>query len=335
MQRYNLCQTMAMAALAALLITLLAVGGAGVAAAQPAVVASIKPVHSLVAGVMEGVGEPTLLLRGGASPHAYALRPSDAQALARAQVVFWIGEGFETFLIRSLGTLAAGTRVVELAEAEDVALLPNREGGMWEEEAEEAPERSIHSRRRTEAPRAEEEHGHEHGEYNLHIWLAPANAQAMVRAIVAALAEADPARAERYRANGQRLHQRLEALDAALRRRLAPVAGRPYIVFHDAYANLEQAYGLNAVGSITVSPEQAPGARRIAQLRAKVQALGAVCVFAEPQFEPRLVRTVVDGTPARVGVLDPLGADLPDGPGLYFALLERMAEALVGCLAGS
>jgi zinc transport system substrate-binding protein len=308
----------ALPALAAALVIALA-GSGGHAAEPPRVVATINPVHSLVAGVMAGVGKPYLLIRGGASPHTYVLRPSDARALDRAKVIFWVGEELETFLTRPLKALGGKAKIVALAEAKGVTLLKLREGGVWE-------------------PHAHEEHGHEehgHAAYNPHIWLDPVNAKAMVDAIAAALSEADPANAGAYHVNAATLRARLDRLDAALAARLAPVRTRPFIVFHDAYPYFERRYGLNGAGSITLSPERQPGARRLAAIRARIRARHIRCVFAEPQFRPHLVRTVTEGTGAKGAVLDPLGAAVPTGPEAYFTIMDRLAKDLADCLAGN
>lgn len=290
--------------------------GATGAAAQPRVVVSIKPLHSLAAAVMEGVGQPTLLIEGAASPHAYALRPSDARALQAAEVVFWAGPSLETFLPRALGSLARKASVVTLLDTPGLRLLPARRGGAWKAEA--------------------DAHGHGHAEaaYNPHVWLDPRNAVVLARAMAGALGAADPAHAAAYTANAGRLARRLEALDAELAAKLAPYRERPFLVFHDAYAYLEARYGLRAAGALTVNPEQAPGARRVRELRATVRRSGAVCVFTEPQFEPRVIDTLVEGTAARVGVLDPLGAALPAGPGLYESLMRALAANVAACLGG-
>ena len=306
------------------LATLLWALAAGPAVGEPRVVASIPPVHALVAGVMAGVGEPELLMRGGGSPHAYSLRPSQALALREAEVVFWVGEALETFLEKPLQSLAGGARVVELLEAPGVQLLPVRAGGAWEGEGHHGGEQTAGA-----GPGAE---GHDHGGVNPHVWLDPANASALVTAIATALSRADPAHRAAYAANAGRLRSALADLDAELRARLAPVRARPFVVFHDAYAYLEQAYGLRGVGALTVDPEQPPGARRLRELRAAIRGLGAVCVFAEPQFRPRLVQTLIEGSAARTGVLDPLGTALPPGPGLYFTLMRNLAAGLVRCL---
>jgi zinc transport system substrate-binding protein len=297
---------------------------ADVEAEAPAVVASVKPVHSLVAGVMEGVGEPVLLVKGQASPHAYALRPSDAAVLEDADVVFWIGEAFELFLAKPLQALASESHVVDLGATEGLVALPLRAGGLWEPHADE----------HDDTDHAEEE-SHESSAVDGHLWLDPRNARLMAARIANVLAEHDPEHADAYRANGAAAQARLDALDAELAERLAPVRRVPFIVLHDAYQYLEKRYGLAGVGSITITPEQPPGARRLQELRERIDANGARCVFGEPNVEPALVDTVIEGTAARSGVLDPEGASLTEGVDLYFDLLRGIAESLKSCLAAS
>ncbi|WP_404379268.1 zinc ABC transporter substrate-binding protein [Caenispirillum salinarum] len=324
-------------------------------AAPPDVVATVRPLHSLAAAVMQGVGEPTLLLPPGASPHDYSLKPSDARALGEADVVFWIGEPLEGFLAKSVDTLADGARVVALASAPDLTLLHAREGGVWEGHDHGHDKHSHDEHGHDE--HGHDEHGHAEdqadagaglippmpgldadaaelpGDTDSHIWLDPRNAAAMGRAMAAVLADADPGNAATYRSNANALAADLEALEAELRGRLAPVTAAPYIVFHDAYHYMEHRFGLSPVGSITVEPGRPIGARRLAELRDTVQDRNAACVFAEPQFEPRLIATVTENTDARTGVLDPLGSDHAPGPDLYAALMRDMTDALVDCLS--
>jgi zinc transport system substrate-binding protein len=292
-------------------------------AEPPRVVASVKPVQSLVAGVMAGVGSAELIVPGNASPHVYALRPSDARKLDGAQLVFWIGEMYEGFLEKPLEALAGKAKIVTLSEVDGMTLLRAREGGAWESHA---------------------SHGHSHGqkggkhdhatrEDDGHLWLDPENAKAIASAAARALSDADPANAVHYAANADSLKQRLAELDRTVAARLGPVGKQPYVVFHDAYQYFERRYGLVPAGSITVAPEGKPGARRIQQIRAKMTRLGARCIFAEPQFEPSIVTTIAADTKTRSGVLDPLGADIREGPDLYFTLMERLAGSLADCLA--
>lgn len=393
----------------ALACSLLPLSQAASAAEAPNVVVSIKPVHSLVAGVMKGAGQPQLIVKAGGSPHTYSLKPSEAAALQEAQMVVWVGDELEIFLEGPIETLATDARVLSLAEAPGVNLLAFREGGPWAEHEdhddhgdhdhhEEHAEHEDHAKHEHHAEHDghgkhddhahdhahgehadhddhahHEEHaehkghddhdhheghaehashddhdhdehahdkhdahaGHHHGEEDMHIWLDPENAKAMVGAVAEALIELDPEHAGIYRTNQKLMVQQLDGLSADITAELAAVKDAPFIVFHDAYQYMEQRFGLSPVGSITVSPERQPGAARLQEIREKITELGARCVFAEPQFEPRLVGVVVEGTGAKTGVLDPLGASLQDGPELYFEMMRGNAAALRNCLAES
>jgi zinc transport system substrate-binding protein len=275
--------------------------------AAPLVLATIKPVHSLVAAVMAGVGEPELLIQGAQSEHSYALKPSDAEKIGRAAVIFEIGPDLETYLSRPLATLAHG-KIVVLEYEQGILKLPARKGGLWDDD--QADESLT----------------------DPHLWLAPGNAMAMTAAIVRALSKADPDHAALYAANGRKEFGVLKGLDNDLGTSLAPLKGRPYLVFHDAYQYFERAYGLASAGAVTVAPDRPVGPRRISELRDAIRARGVVCVFREPQFAPALVQTLVEGSPARIGVLDPLGADLKPGPRLYPTLLKNLSASLNLCL---
>lgn len=318
-------------ALAGLLLT------AAPAAAEIDVVTSIKPVHSLTAAVMQGAGTPHLIVQGGASPHAMSLKPSDARALQDAAVVVWVGEGLEAFLEAPLESLAGDAVVVELAGAEGLTRLSYRAGGAWEthddHEEEAHEEHEVHDEHaHEEEPADEHDHAHEEEGTDMHLWLDPANAKVMVGAIAEALIAADPANADIYRTNADSTAQKLDALAQEIARDLAPVQDVPFVVFHDAFQYLDTAFALNNVGSITVNPEQAPGAARLSEIHEKIAATGARCVFAEPQFEPRLVQVVIEGTSAKTATLDPLGAAIADGPELYFTMMRENAASLKACL---
>jgi zinc transport system substrate-binding protein len=317
----------------------LATAGSAEADEGPVVVVSIKPVHSLVAGVMEGLGEPVLLVRGAGSEHSYSLRPSQARALDQADVVFWMGETMETFLIKPLQALSGDAKVVALWETPGLTLLPTREGGMWEEHGHGDEHAEAHEDEHAEADETEDEHAeadhegeHAHGETDTHVWLDPGNAKVLVAAIATTLSDAEPANASTYQTNAARLDQRLDELDRSLQGRLAAVADRPYVVFHDAYQYFEHRYGVSAVGAITINPTVPPGAQRLGEIRERLEHLDAACVFAEPQFEPALVDTLIEGTSAGKGVLDPLGSAVEEGPDQYFGLMHGLADSLVECL---
>lgn len=313
---------MASARQIATLAMLLSVASASDARSDVVVVATIKPIHSLAAAVMAGAGTPKLLIDGAGSPHTFALKPSDARALQQARIVFRVSEGLEVFLNKVARSLPRTTQVVDLDEAPDLTLLPMRTGGAFGEHKHEPIKRG----------KRDHDHGHDHTANDGHIWLDPLNAKAIVRYMAQTLAAADPDKASLYQANADGVAVRIDALAADLTNDLNPVAGKTYVVFHDAYQYFERRFGLAAIGSVTISPENAPSAKRLTTLRRKITQLNAECVFAEPQFEPKLVGTVAEGTGARTGTLDPLGAAIPAGPELYETLMRTLASSLKSCL---
>jgi zinc transport system substrate-binding protein len=331
------------------------------------VVASIKPIHSLVSAVAQGIVEPTLLVKGAGSPHTYSLKPSQAKELQQADIVFWMGHDLEAFLENSIDNIATNSIVVPLMESKELAKLNFREGGAFEDHGhddhdkhddhddhgndkhddhdehgndkhDDHDEHDDHGNDKHDDHDEHDDHGNDkhddHDEHGAdpHVWLDPINAIVLVEEIKKALISADPKNKPTYEANAKstiyNLNELIEEIDAELK----PVKGRGYIVFHDAYQYFENRFGVSAIGSITVSPEVLPGAERIRELQNKVKELDATCVFSEPQFKPKLVTTVTENTNAGTGVLDPLGASINDGPQLYFTLIRNMASSLKKCL---
>lgn len=281
------------------------------AGAEVRVTVSIPPLHSLAAQVMAGAGAPRLLIPAGTSPHGFALSPSQAGMLAEAEVVFWIGGGLESALAKPIMTLAKAARVVALSGASGLVRLPVRHLG---------------------------DHGHDHGHgtgaEDPHYWLDPENAKAMLAVIADTLAAADPARKDLYVRNAAAARAGVDALTADFMGRLAPLKGRPFVVFHDAYQYLEHRFGLAARGILAVDPDRPAGARHIAELRARMVKLNVACLFTEPQFPSRLAAALIEGTQARIGVLDPLGSDFPPGPDLYGNMMAANLRAFEDCLGG-
>lgn len=308
------------------------------AAEREGVVVSIKPLHSIVSAVMQGVGEPKLIVQGAGSEHVYSLKPSDAEAIEHAKVIFWAGPSMETFLDKPIDTLGEGAKVVALGDADGLTRLKFREGGPFEahDHGHEGHDHAHDDKKHDHAAVASEaghDHDHGHGEYDLHFWLDPQNGKVLAADIAKTLGASDPEHAAQYEKNARDYGEKIDALTREIASELEPVKDKPFIVFHDAYQYFENRFGVKAAGSITVSPEKAPGAARIKEIHDKIKSLGATCVFSEPQFEPKLVKTVIDGTEARTGILDPLGAELKDGPDLYPQLIRNLADSLKTCLS--
>jgi zinc transport system substrate-binding protein len=306
------------ATLTAILATAWLAGTSSVALAEIKVMASIKPVHSMVASIMQGVGTPSLIVKGAASPHTYSLKPSQADELQNADVVFWVGHELEAFLEKPIETIATKANSVELINAEGIKKLAPRETGNFDKHNDEP----------------EPEAGHQHGEeVDAHVWLDPQNALLMAAQIEKTLVAADPANAAKYTANAAKLKVDLAALQTEIEAMLEPTKDKGFIVFHDAYQYFEQRFGVKILGSITTSPEVLPGAERLTELKAKLTNLNAICVFAEPNFEPKLVNAIIEGTAAKTGTLDPEASGISEGPALYGDMMRGIATSIRDCLA--
>jgi len=373
------------------------------ALAEPVVVTDIPPVHSLVARVMQGIGEPTLILPPGASPHGYAMRPSEAAALSDADVVFWVGPELTPWLDRAIDTLGTNAKAVELLEAPGTVHLEFREGATFEahhhgdeehdghghdeaghddhdhdDHGDGAHEHAEHDHDHDHEDHAAHEdhdeheghdhaehdhdgdedhaahddheghdhdeheghghdehadaHGHDHHGVDPHAWLDPENGKVWLTAIAETLAQADPDNADAYRANAADASGELDALTDTISGTLEPVRGKPFIVFHDAYHYFENRFDIEAAGAVSLSDASKPGPARVKEIRDTIVSLGAACVFAEPQFPPALITTLIEGTDAREATLDPLGTEIEPGPALYPALLTDLAANLSDCL---
>lgn len=324
------------------------------ALAAPKVAVDIEPLQSIVARVMQGMGEPGLILPPGASPHGYALRPSDARLLEGADLVIWAGPALDPWMADPVASLAGDAEILTLEGTPGIALLPVRAGGPFEQHLhhdtdEATDDHAGHDHAEHDGHAGHDDHAdhddhgthddhdaHDHaeGDTDGHIWLDPENATVFAMTVAAALSAQDPENAALYAENAALFDTEMTALTAAINARLAPVRGKPFIVFHDAYQYFEAAFDFPAAGSVSLSEGTAPGAARVAEIRDRVIDEGVVCAFTEPQFAPKLLATVIEGTGVRTGVLDPVGAEgVSPGPDLYPALMLGLANSLATCLA--
>jgi len=313
----------------------LVLGCAAPGLAAPQVAADIAPVHALVARVMEGAGEPALIVPPQATPHSYSMRPSEAAALDRAEVVFWMGEGLTPWLADSIGTLAGDAHVVGLLGAGGSTVMDFREGVTFAAKGADGHGHDEHGHDDDQGDDDHGHNGHDHGHAHdgadPHAWLDPANARAWLGVIAAELAEHDPGNAARYQANAAAAREELAALEAEISAQLVPLSDTPYLVYHDAYQYFEARFGLAPEGALALGDAADPGPARIVALRDAAQEAGVVCIFGEPQFAGARISAIFGDTVGH-GVLDPLGSRHAPGPALYPALIADMAAALEGCL---
>ncbi|KQW33792.1 MULTISPECIES: zinc ABC transporter substrate-binding protein ZnuA [Pseudomonas] len=288
----------------------------GPAQADVKVLTSIKPLQLIAAAVQDGVAVPEVLLPPGASPHHYALRPSDVRKVQSVDLLYWIGPDMEGFLPRVLNGRTRPSVAIQ-----DLPGLKLRHF---------AQDSASHEDDDHDAD--EHDHDHRPGTVDAHLWLSPLNARVIAAKMAADLSAADPANAARYQSNLKGFNQRLDALDTRLKARLAGVAGKPYFVFHEAFDYFEDNYGLKHAGVFAVAAEVQPGAQHVAAMRTRLQAVGKTCVFSEPPLRPRLAETLVAGLPVKLAELDALGGYTPATAQGYEQLLEKLGNDLAGCL---
>jgi zinc transport system substrate-binding protein len=275
------------------------------ALAQPRVVASILPIHSLTDAIMQGVAEPELLIPAQASPHDWSLRPSQRKALQEADLIIWVGTSLETFMPHLLQGTPDSVQNLELTSLPGLELI-RKEG---------------------------HDHDHEEAHIDPHIWLDPNQTIIIARGIARRLAELDPQHATLYQQNLDSLVARLNRLDRKLREATTPVQSVPFVVYHDAYGYFIRRYGLHQVGQVTLSAHQQPGARHLRELRKQLMDGSVRCLFTEPQFQPAIVGNLIEGTDVRLAELDPIGSSLKPGPEIYFQLMNELSASLTECLA--
>ncbi|WRH92535.1 zinc ABC transporter substrate-binding protein [Pseudomonas fluorescens] len=285
----------------------------GSAQAEVKVLTSIKPLQLIAAAVQDGVAIPEVLLPPGASPHNYALRPSDVRKVQSVDLLYWIGPDMEGFLPRVLNG-----RTLPSVAVQD---LPGMKLRRFAEDSHSHAEDAD-----------EHDHDHRPGTLDAHLWLSPVNARVIADKMAADLSAADPANAARYQSNAKAFDERLDALDQRLKQRLASVEGKPYFVFHEAFDYFEEAYGLKHAGVFSVAAEVQPGAQHVAAMRKRLQEVGKTCVFSEPPLRPRLAETLVAGLPVKLAELDALGGYTPATAQGYEQVLEKLGNDLAGCL---
>ena len=315
--------------LLSLSLTATLMGGAAFAEV-PRVAVDITPVHSLVARVMDGVGTPDLIIQSGASPHEYSLRPSEASALQEANVFFWIGPDLTPWLTEAIETLAPHAAITTLLETEGTIELKFREGALFE--AHDHDDHAEEEGHDDHDDHAKEEGLDDHGAYDPHAWLSPQNAANWLIVIAGQLSAADPENAGAYFANAAAGRAEMDALMTQVNATLDPVRGGRFVVFHDAYQYFESDFDFPASGAISIGDASDPSPVRIAEIQKRIADEGISCVLAEPQFNAGLVTTVLGGSDANTGVIDPLGSDLEPGATLYPQLINNMATGLAGCL---
>ena len=322
--------------------------GALSAKADIKVVTTIKPLHSLISNVMDGIGEPSLIIEGSTSPHSFVLKPSHAKLIEQADIIFWIGEDIETFMEKPLESIAKNAKKVSFMELSSIEKLKFREENIFEHEDHDDHghgEKKDHDDHGHDEKKDHDDHGHgekkdhddhgdgheghHHGEFDAHIWLDPANAKEMLHEIAHELADLDPVNADKYESNADNTIKSIDDMISSVSSSINKNA--KFIVFHDAYQYFEKRFGVATAGALTLNTDVLPGAKQISEIQEVISERDIKCIFSEPQFNPKIIETIAQDTGIKTGVLDPLGSIFDAGKSQYFTLINDLGDKLKDC----
>ena len=283
------------------------------------VVTTIKPIHSIVASVMEGVGEPSLIVDGNASPHTFQFKPSHAKMLQRADIIFWVDKDLESFLEKPLNSIAKKAKKISLMDLSTVKKLKFREKNIFVDSHKGHKDHDDHKGHE----------GHAHGEYDIHIWLDPENVKIMSLEIAKELSKIDPSNKSIYESNAKKFSLKINKMIEEIKKEIKKDSA--FVVFHDAYQYFEKRFEVNVVGALTVNPEVLPGAKQLAKIREEIEHEKVKCLFSEPQFNPNIAKAIAKDTGIKIAVIDPLGANLNPSKNLYINLIKSIASSFKNC----
>ena len=325
------------------------------AADTKGVITTIQPINSLVSAVIGDTGKTISLIPADISPHEYKLKPSDAKKRPEASTIFFVANHLESSVTKVFKNLPKNIKIINLLEETGIEHLAIRDNEAWErhdhhghddhddhdkhgKKHDDHDDHDKHAKKHDDHD-DHDKHGKKHDDHDdheskddVHIWLSPDNAIKIVEKVNKELTLLFPDNASKYSENSNKMIDKIQKLKNELAKDLAPIKGKPYVVFHDAYQYFEKTFDLNAVGSVALEGDIASSPKQISFIKDKIKKLNASCVFQEPQFDSKLVKIVVEGTNAQIGTLDPLGVNISGKENFYIQLLKNMAKSLKECL---
>ncbi|OOF40148.1 zinc ABC transporter substrate-binding protein [Rodentibacter mrazii] len=295
------------------------------------VLASVKPLGFIASAVANGVADTQILVPTGASPHDYSLKLSDIQKVKSADLVLWVGEDVDSFLEKPISQIDR-QKVITIADLTEVKpLLTQAHHEHFHEEGE-----HDHKHDHKHEHKSGHEHDHEHHEglsTNWHIWYSPAISQIVAQKVADKLTLQFPDKKALIAKNLADFNRTLAEQSDKIKAQLAPFKEKGFFVFHDAYGYFNDAYGLKQSGYFTINPLVAPGAKTLAHIKQEIAEHRVNCLFAEPQFTPKVIESLAKGTAVKVGRLDPIGDGVQLGGNSYANFLQATADSYTQCLS--
>jgi len=280
------------------------------AQSTPNVVVSIKPIHSIVTALMEGVSSPQLLLESSDSAHTFHLKPSQLNLLSNADLVITIGDGFETGLKKTLGNIKDGSHII----------------------ASEIDGLHLYHFRNADTNEMDKDEKDKHTDNDLHLWLDIDNMQKTAQYISEQLIKIDPNNSNTYETNLIKIHSRLNKLKSELQQQLEPFRSERYAIYSDTLQYFEKSFHFQKPVIITPYHGARLSIHRTLEARKKMKDLKIKCLLYGPESTSKKVNVLSEGLPIKALRIDILGAKLNAGSDQYFNLMKGLSSQLVKCL---
>jgi zinc transport system substrate-binding protein len=276
------------------------------------VVVSIKPIHSIVTILMDGVATPKLLLNSSNSAHTFHLKPSQIRMLSKSDLVITISNDFETGLRKALKNVKKDSHF-KVSSLNQLNILKSRGEDIYEANEEEEGNHADHTN-------------------DLHLWLDVDNMQLISKHISNLLIELDPANKAKYSENLLKANSELNKLKIKLQRQLEPFSSTRFAIFADTLQYFEN--NLNLKRPVIITPYH--GARlsikRTLEAKKIIKDLNITCLIYGSEIRPNQVNVLSEGLTLKAFKIDILGAVYPAGSDQYFNLMKRISSQLASCL---
>lgn len=302
------------------------------------VLASVKPLGFIVSSIADGVTGTQVLVPAGASPHDYNLKLSDIQKVKSADLVVWIGEDIDSFLDKPISQIER-KKVITIADLADVKPLLSKAHHEHFHEDGDHDHKHEHKHDHKHEHKHDHKHDHEHHDHheglttNWHVWYSPAISKIVAQKVADKLTAQFPDKKALIAQNLSDFNRTLAEQSEKITAQLANVKDKGFYVFHDAYGYFNDAYGLKQTGYFTINPLVAPGAKTLAHIKEEIDEHKVNCLFAEPQFTPKVIESLAKNTKVNVGQLDPIGDKVTLGKNSYATFLQSTADSYMECLA--
>ncbi|MCP4186707.1 MAG: zinc ABC transporter solute-binding protein [Gammaproteobacteria bacterium] len=263
------------------------------------VVISIKPVHSIVSGLMKDIGEPTLLIDGKQTPYDFKLNNEQRRKMADASLLIWVGSELEQSLQADIVSLPDSVAVIELLSSPDLKILPSRL----------SPDQR-----------------------DPFFWMDDRNMLILLDHLSSLLIALDPLRSHIYHRNRLNMLKPLLKIDKEYEYGYRGLKAGVGVQYFDTLRYFEQAYALKTIGQVSASPRQQVDVGNLLKLRSTITNKEANCLFLDKGMSAEHVDLLTEGLTVNIAMLDTLGVDLEPGPDLYLQLMEYNTDVIKQCL---